>query len=99
MSDDTSCVIRGCDRPRSARRLCVAHYKQHRHAGTLDQFPCLAPGEARRRKPESQLARMLDELRAADAVVRPCRRGCCWTPFGHSRAARACTCHTGERVA
>lgn len=23
-----------------------------------------------------------------------CRRGCCWTPLGHSAAARSCLCHT-----
>lgn len=22
-----------------------------------------------------------------------CKRGCCWTPYGHSTAARGCTCH------
>lgn len=25
-----------------------------------------------------------------------CRRGCCWTPFGHSTAAEGCTCHVSE---
>lgn len=22
-----------------------------------------------------------------------CKRGCCWTPFGHSAAAIKCKCH------
>jgi len=24
----------------------------------------------------------------------PCKRGCCWTPYGHSTARDTCGCHT-----
>lgn len=26
-----------------------------------------------------------------------CKRGCCWTPYGHSTAAVDCTCHEAEQ--
>jgi hypothetical protein len=28
-----------------------------------------------------------------------CRRACCWTPHGHSAAARGCLCHEGDPMA
>jgi hypothetical protein len=28
--------------------------------------------------------------------MRPCARGCCWSPFGCA-LARACSCHFGEQ--
>lgn len=26
----------------------------------------------------------------------PCRRGCCWTPFGHAATVTDCPCHDDE---
>jgi hypothetical protein len=28
-----------------------------------------------------------------DVDTTQCRRGCCWTPYGHSAEATNCTCH------
>jgi hypothetical protein len=33
------------------------------------------------------------ETQRDDSLVSQCRRGCCWSPYGHSTAARACNCH------
>lgn len=42
------------------------------------------------------LPRYAPETHAHDTRS-PCRRGCCWTPYGHSKAApRSCTCHWKE---
>lgn len=32
-------------------------------------------------------------------VETPCRRGCCWTPLGHSGVVGVCACHDELLVA
>ena len=40
MSETTTCITDGCDRPRVARGLCLKHYKQANNAGTLPPLLC-----------------------------------------------------------
>jgi hypothetical protein len=36
---------------------------------------------------------------AETMATQPCKRGCCWTPFGHAGTVATCPCHPVEQVA
>lgn len=96
---DGPCLIEDCTRDRYSRGLCNAHYKRERKAGRLDLYPRVIAERRSQPAAPMSLAERLDWLRIQDAAALDpgrCRRGCCWTPYGHSTAAVGCTCHFKE---
>lgn len=98
---EATCLIEGCEREARLRRLCPTCYERERHRPGFDmRFPKLADlrpvEDADEYTPAGEsLVQLLDRLSAeVDDRPRPCRRGCCWTPFNLCARRYGCACHT-----
>lgn len=61
--------------------------KPHRRGVRLNGHPTL----------EELLARTDREM-TRDLTPTPCKRSCCWTPYGHAAGKAGCACHPNGRI-